>query len=84
LFLPFTSTKMSITISDIKRHIVEYKARIEVSKFSLANLPKERLPFKEHKKREGQLREYRAEIKHCEQLIRYAREGVELRLKGAL
>ena len=75
---------MCLTVSDIQRHIVEYKARIEVSKLNLANLPKGRLPVQEHKKRESQRREYRSDIKHYERLIRYAREGIQLRLKGVL
>jgi hypothetical protein len=74
---------MELTIPDIKRHIAEYKGRIEVARLGLANLPKGRLPLKEHKKRERQHREYRSETEHCEQLIRYAREGIAIRLKEA-
>jgi hypothetical protein len=75
---------VSLTESDIRRHIVGYKGRIEVAKLNLANLPEGRLPLKEHKKREQQLREYRAEIRHCKQLIVYANEGIQLRKQGAL
>jgi len=75
---------MSITIPDIRRHISEYRARIEVSRFGLANLSKGRLPLKGHKKREKQRREHKSDIKHCERLIRYAREGIRLRKQGVL
>ena len=74
---------MDLTISDIQCHIAEYKGRVEVAKLSLANLPKGRLPYPEHKKRQKQRQEYKADIKHYFQLIEYANEGIELRLKEA-
>lgn len=74
---------MDLTIQEIKEDIAGYEDRIHLAKLNLANLPAGHLPFREHKKREKQRREYRSEIKHCEQLIRYAREGIAIRLKEA-
>ena len=72
---------MGLTLQEIKEHIAEYEDRIHLAKLNLANLPEGRLPFNEHKKRERQRREYESEIEHCLQLIHYANEGIELRLK---
>jgi hypothetical protein len=74
---------MGLSLQEIKEDIVGYEDRIHLAKLSLANLPKGRLPLKEHKKREKQRREYEAECSHCFQLIEYANEGIELRLKEA-
>ena len=74
---------MGLTLQEIKEDIAEYEDRIHLAKLNLANLPEGRLPFKEHKKREGQRRDLQAEIEHVKQLIGYAREGIELRLKEA-
>lgn len=70
---------MDLTISDIKKDISEFRARIQTVKAEIVALPSGRLPFKEHKKREKIRRDCKAEIKHCEQLIVYAKEGIELR-----
>ena len=67
---------MGLTISDIKKDIEGFEARIETARQQIAGLPNGRLPFKEHKKREKIQRDCEAEVKHCQQLIVYAREGI--------
>lgn len=74
---------MSLTVQEIKEDIAGFEDRIALAKLNLANLLKGRLPFKEHKRREKQRREYEAECSHCFQLIEYANEGIQLRLKEA-
>jgi len=70
---------MNLTIENIQRDIVAFQSRIAKAKAEIDELPSGRLPFKEHKKRERIRREGKAEIKHVRQLIRYAKEGIELR-----
>jgi len=70
---------MGLTLQEIKEDIAGYEDRIHLAKTNLADLPAGRLPFKEHKKREKQRREYQSEIEHCKGLIGYANEGIELR-----
>ena len=72
---------MSLTVNEIKKDIAEYEDRIHSARLSLHYLPKGKLPYKEHKRCEKLKRKYRGEVKHCEQLIKYANEGIELRLK---
>ena len=74
---------MGLTLNEIREDIAEYEDRIHLAKLNLANLSEERLPLKVHGKRERQRREYESEIEHCLQLIQYANEGIELRLKEA-
>ena len=71
---------MNLTISDIEKDITGYKASIQTAQKELAALPTGRLLFKEHKKREKIRRDCKAEVKHCQQLIVYAREGIVIRL----
>ncbi len=72
---------MNLTISDIKKDISEFRARIQAAQDEIDALPTGRLPFKEHRKREKIRRDCKVEIKHVRQLIVYAREGIELRKK---
>jgi len=70
---------MNLTISDIEKDITGFRDRIQTAQTELDALPTGRLSFKEHKKRESIRRDCKAEVKHCEQLIVYAQEGIELR-----
>ena len=74
---------MGLTLQEIREDIAGYEDRIYLAKLNMANLPAGRLPLKEHKKRERQRRECQSDISHFKTLIRYAREGIELRLKEA-
>ena len=74
---------MGLTVEQIEQDIEGFQDRIALAKSRLSELPAGRLPFKGHKRREKQRREYKAECSHCFQLIEYANEGIELRLKEA-
>ena len=65
-----------LTVNEIREDITEFEDRIALAKLRLSELPAGRLPFKEHKKREKQRREYEAECSHCFQLIECANEGI--------
>ena len=70
---------MNLTVEQIEKNIAGYKAKILTAQTALAALSTGHLSFKEHKKREKIRRNCKAEVKHCKQLIGYAREGIELR-----
>ena len=70
---------MNLKISDIKKDITGFKARISEARGKLAELPAGHLPYPEYKKREKIRREYKADIKHYKTLIDYAAEGIEIR-----
>jgi len=74
---------MDLSISDIKDDISEYQERIQTTRQKLIGLPEGYLPYPEHKKREKQRRELQADIKHLQQLMGYANEGVVLRRQEA-
>jgi hypothetical protein len=71
----------SITITDVEKDIQRYQARMSTARSKLADLPTGYLPYQEYKKREKQRRELQADIKHLQQLMNYANEGVALRLQ---
>ena len=56
-----------------------FQAMIQRAQAELDSLPTERLPFKQHKRRERTRRATEAEVKHCEQLTLYGLEGIEIR-----
>ena len=68
---------MCLTINEIKEDITEYESRIHLARMSMEYLPEGRLSAKERRLQQKN----RAEIAHCEQLIKYAREGIEIRLE---
>jgi len=70
---------MDLTIQDIRRDIQGFEERIANAKAELAELPEGYLEFKKHKAREKQRRGLQGELKHCEQLIVYAQEGILIR-----
>ena len=70
---------MDLTIREIKEDIEGFKDQIRLAKAKLAALPVGYLPYQENKKRVLQRRELQDDISHIETLIRYAREGIEIR-----
>ena len=72
---------MDISVSDIQKDIAEYKDRIHLAKSRLSELPEGYLQLKRHKVREKQRNEYKSDIKYYSQLVSYAVEGIQLRLK---
>ena len=72
---------MGLTVNEIQEDVAEFQDRIALAKSRLSELPEGYLPLKQHKAREKQRREYESEIQHCRQLIVYANEGIQLRLK---
>ena len=74
---------MDISVDDIQKDIIEFKQRIEAARQQLAGLPSGHLSYPVHKKREKQRRDLQAEVRYYKQLVSYAREGVEIRLKEA-
>ena len=71
---------MCLTVNEIREDITGFEDRIHSARLSLHYLPKgRRLSSKEQQL----YRKYKAEIAHCEQLIEYAREGIEIRQKEA-
>ena len=74
---------MNLTVSDIEQDIIEFEQRIEAARQQLAGLPEGHLSYPVHKKREKQRRDLQAEVRHYKQLVSYALEGVEIRLKEA-
>ena len=72
---------MNLTVTEIKEDITGYEDRIDLARLKLSELPEGYLPFKQHRARERRRRDLQAEIEHVKQLIIYANEGIELRLK---
>ena len=68
--------QIQLTPEDIEQDIENFLTRIEQAKAKLANLPTGYFPYSEHKKREKQRRDLQTEIKHVENLIRIAQEGL--------
>ena len=73
---------MNLTIEDIRRHISEYQARIQIAEQQIDLLPSGFLPYQQHRKRQAKESEAELEIVHCETLIRYALEGISIRQEG--
>jgi len=71
---------MNLTVEQIEKDIAGYKDSIQTVQNEIAALPTGHLLFKEHKKREKIRRDCKAEVKHCQKLIVYAREGIAIRL----
>jgi len=69
---------LNLQSSDIKKDIRGFKARISSAREKLAALPVGYLGHTEHKKREKQCRDLQDDIRHCEQLIKYASTGIDL------
>jgi len=69
---------MNLTVEQIETDIAGFRARIQTAQAKFAALPKGYMPYSEHKKREKVRRACEAEVKHCQQLIKYAQEGVAL------
>jgi len=70
---------MTITIESIRKDIEGYQERIAKAREQINLLPAEYLPYQDHRKKEKQRRDCVAEVRHCEQLILYALEGIETR-----
>lgn len=68
---------MELTMSEIKEDIRDFKDRISLANKKLAELPVGPLPLWEHKKREKQTRDLQDEIRHYEQIIRYAQQALD-------
>ena len=68
--------KMDITVADIEQDIKNFKDRISATKNKLEMLPVGFLPYPQHKKREKQRRDLKAEINHVQGLIAIAQEAL--------
>ena len=70
---------MNLTVEQIEKDIAGFEAVISLTLEKLAALPKGYLPYPDHKKREKVRRACEDEVKHCQQLIVYACEGIAIR-----
>ena len=65
-----------LTAQQVEQDFKQWQARLDKAQQVLVELPKGRLPYPEHKKREKRRRQNEAEIQHVKGLFRIAREGL--------
>ena len=69
---------MELSNESILKDIAEFSERITAAKSKLAALSAGYLPYPEHKKRETKRDDLLDDIKHVENLIKIAKEAIEI------
>ena len=65
-----------LTQKQIEQDFKQWQARLDKAQRVLVELPKGRLPYPEHKRRENRRQQNESEIQHLKGLFRIAREGL--------